>query len=314
VNRQLQFLAEAYRGFEQFCRIELKVSRSILANLWHFWLPLATDLARQHQVVGHPWIQGILGGQGTGKTTLCRILTWILQKWGYRVLGLSLDDLYKTYAERLRLRQQEPRLIWRGPPGTHDITLGIQTLNQILIAQPDQEILVPRFDKSCWQGAGDRTTPDRVQAIDIVLFEGWFVGVHPISDLCFATPPPPITTPDHRAFARFCNQRLREYLPLWQFLNHLLILHLPDYHLSKTWRIQAEQQLRAQGKGGMSDRETEAFVDYFWCALHPQLFIDPLVQAPPKQAPPKQAPLMSTPTPNRIVVQMGAEHQFESIV
>ncbi|MFM7614146.1 MAG: ATP-binding cassette domain-containing protein, partial [Synechococcales cyanobacterium] len=39
---------------------------------------------------------------------------------------------------------------------------------------------VPRFDKSALCGMGDRTTPEIIDQVDIVLFEGWFVGVLPI--------------------------------------------------------------------------------------------------------------------------------------
>jgi len=37
--------------------------------------------------------QGILGGQGTGKTTLAAMLSLILGQLGYHTLSLSLDDL-----------------------------------------------------------------------------------------------------------------------------------------------------------------------------------------------------------------------------
>ncbi|MHC5720383.1 MAG: glycerate kinase, partial [Nostoc sp.] len=123
-------------------------------------------------------IQGIFGGQGTGKTTMCKILSLILDQLGYRTLSLSLDDLYKTYSDRLLLTQQDPRLIWRGPPGTHDVDLGLKVLDQI--RQSQSPVMVPCFDKSAYRGAGDRTTPEMVTGVDIVLFEGWFVGVRPI--------------------------------------------------------------------------------------------------------------------------------------
>jgi len=69
------------------------------------------ELAARHQVLGRPFVQGILGGQGTGKTTLAAILTLLLSHLGYRTLSFSLDDLYKTYPDRLRLRYDDPPLI-----------------------------------------------------------------------------------------------------------------------------------------------------------------------------------------------------------
>lgn len=253
----------------------------ILTSLWNVWLPLALQMAASRQQLGRPFIQGILGGQGTGKTTLAAVLRLIFTHLGYRSLSLSLDDLYKTYAERQRLQQQDSRLIWRGPPGTHDVDLGLQVLEQLRSPHRTEPILVPRFDKSAWQGAGDRTTPERVDDVDIVLFEGWFVGVRPINPTRFdAQTPAPIQTPADRAFARDMNEQLKEYLPLWERLDQLMLLYPSDYRLSQQWRRQAEQQMIASGKSGMSDSQVQRFVEYFWKSLHPELFITPLTRYP----------------------------------
>jgi len=253
---------------------------SWLTTAWTFWLPLAMQLSTLRREAQHPIVQGVLGGQGTGKTTLGMALTLILQTWGDRTLSLSLDDLYKTHADRLHLRQQDPRLIWRGPPGTHDIELGLSVLQALRQSRPDQPIAIPRFDKSLHQGSGDRVASEWVSGIDIVLFEGWFVGCRPVEPLCFETAPLPIQTEADRAFARDMNARLHDYLPLWNCCDRLLVLYPADYRLSKVWRQQAEQKMRSQGKSGMSDAEIEAFVDYFWKALHPELFVAPLVCQP----------------------------------
>lgn len=249
----------------------------ILQPLWQLWLPLAMKLIACHQELGRPWIQGILGGQGTGKTTLGRILTWILTHLGYSTLALSIDDLYKTYLERQQLRKEDPRLIWRGPPGTHDVELGINLLDRL--RNPDgQTIAVPRFDKSLWEGQGDRTEPSLVQDVDILLWEGWFVGVRPVDPAVFDNPPWPIMTEADRSFARDMNQRLRDYLPLWDRLDGLMVLYPEDYRLSLQWRTLAEREMKAQGQGGMSDGEIGEFVEYFWKALHPELFVRPLLR------------------------------------
>ena len=249
-----------------------------LTLLWTLWLPLATQLIQQYQVLGHPLVQGLLGGQGTGKTTLGQALTVILEHLGYRMLSFSIDDLYKTYHEREQLRQQDPRLIWRGPPGTHDVEFGIQVLDQLRHPKAGQLIEIPQFDKSLWQGAGDRIESKWIEPVDIILFEGWFVGCRPINIIQFETAPHPIITETDRQFARDINQKLYDYLPLWQCVDRLMILNPVDYRLSKQWRKQAEQKMIATGKSGMSEVEIDQFVDYFWKALHPEFFIHPLVK------------------------------------
>jgi D-glycerate 3-kinase len=243
-----------------------------LLTLWEVWLPLALHLAERRKMMDQPFVQGILGGQGTGKTTLGAILTLLLDHLGYRTLSWSLDDLYKTYADRCALQAQDPRLIWRGPPGTHDVALGIDVLDQ-LQRGTSQPIEIPRFDKSLHNGMGDRAVPELVSNVDIVLFEGWFVGVRPVDPSVFEDAPAPIITESDRAFARDMNIQLQDYLPLWQRLNSLWVLYVPDYQLSKQWRKQAERAMKAAGKPGMSDVEIDTFVDYFWRSLHPELFI-----------------------------------------
>ncbi|AVH73621.1 glycerate kinase [Nostoc sp. 'Lobaria pulmonaria (5183) cyanobiont'] len=277
IERRSHLLKSVFPAFSEFCQTTFKVEpQEMLQVLWDLWLPLGIKLASQRQQLGRPLIQGILGGQGTGKTTMSKVLILILDHLGYRTVSLSLDDLYKNYSERLLLTQQDSRLIWRGPPGTHDIDLGLNVLDQI--RQLQSPVMLPRFDKSAFGGAGDRTTSEMVADVDIVLFEGWFVGVRPIEPDVFDTAPPPIVTDEDRAFARDMNLRLHNYLPLWERLDSLIVLYPIDYRCSLEWRKQAEQQMIAAGKSGMSDAEIEQFVNYFWRSLHPELFITPLVR------------------------------------
>ena len=261
------------------CRsLGLKHQPTVEANLEKLWLPVALNLATKRKELDRTLIQGILGSQGTGKTTLCIILRLILNYLGISVATLSIDDLYLTYAQRQALQQQDPRLIWRGPPGTHDVNLGLEIIEQCLTGDNSSKILMPRFDKSAFNGAGDRSTPEAVNKPDILLFEGWFVGVQPITEDCFNNPPAPILTSEDIQFAKDNNQRLKAYLPLWHKLDSLIVLYPENYRLSKQWRKEAEQKMIATGKTGMSDEECDRFVEYFWKALHPELFIKPLLE------------------------------------
>ena len=126
-----------------------------IATLETLWLPAALDLVTARQKLDRTLIQGVLGGQGTGKSTLCIILKLILNYLGFSVANLSIDDLYLTHNQRQELRRQDPRLVWRGPPGTHDIALGLQVIEQCLQVNDETEILLPRFDKSKHNGSGD---------------------------------------------------------------------------------------------------------------------------------------------------------------
>lgn len=285
IKQQLDDVQTLYPQLDQFCRDVLHWQSCPLETLWNLWLPLAHWL--RQRLSNSPTIHGILGGQGTGKSTLVAILAEILKLWGVRVCCLSLDDLYLTYLERSQLQQQDPRLRWRGPPGTHDVALGLSTLKQLRQAHPTNPVEVPRFDKSLHNGAGDRTSPEIITGVDAVLFEGWFVGIRPIDPQQFDAVPNLVGPSGGSSklnfdypFAHDCNARLFSYLPLWDELDTLTLLKPLDYRLSQQWRRQAEHQMMASGRRGMGDQEINQFVEYFWQALHPELFIPALLHEP----------------------------------
>ncbi|MBE9008926.1 glycerate kinase [Pseudanabaenaceae cyanobacterium LEGE 13415] len=288
IQSRLALFHDSYDAIADCCS-ELNLSPPI-DTIWNLWLPLAMQIAEWRKSIDRCLIQGFLGGQGTGKTTLTRVLTVLLKQLGYRAVGWSIDDLYLPYVDRVALRSRDPRLIRRGPPGTHDVQLGIEVLTQF--RQGNFPIALPRFDKSLHNGEGDRTVPEIIDRADIVLFEGWFVGVRPIvSQFDIA----PIVTESDRQFARDMNEQLRNYLALWELLDRLIVLYVPNYQLSKQWRKDAEHRMIAQGKTGMSDLEIDQFVEYFWKALHPELFIPPILE-----------------TAN-LVLEIGAEHTVTAI-
>ncbi len=280
VGQGLQLLgtaAEALQTHPQLAPLFKPPLRSqTLVTAWRLWIPWSLHLAQSktNQYGDRPLIQGLLGVQGTGKTTLGIVMGILLKVLGRSLLNLSIDDFYLTYGDRQALRQQDPRLIWRGPPGTHDVSLALKTLDAL--RQNQASVPVPRFDKSLHDGQGDRIAPELIDAVDIVWLEGWFVGCVPLNDRRFEDPlPSPLDSAGDRQFARDCNQRLQTYCPLWERLDQWAVLVPEDYHYSKQWRQQAEQVRIANGGQGLTDGAVSDFVDYFWKALHPDLFVMP---------------------------------------
>ena len=278
IDQRSRLLRSVYAEISQSLvihNIQLDPPSLLLPVLWHYWLPLAQRIAHQQTQIGHCLIQGLLGGQGTGKTTLGFILNILLRHLGKTFLSISLDDLYKTYADRQKLRDRRPHLIWRGPPSTHDIDLGIQVLQQL--RDRSSAVQIPRFDKSLHNGAGDRTEPEISPSADIILFEGWFVGMRPLPISAFDNFVPPILSEGDREFAIECNANLHDYSALWAYLDSLIVIMPEDYKHSLQWRLEAEHKLIATGKTGLSDREITRFVEYFWKALHPELFLPRMI-------------------------------------
>jgi len=81
-----------------------------------FWINKKAEKKR-------PYFVGLAGGQGTGKTTISSILKIILTKYfKLSVFKISIDDLYKTRKDRIKLSKKiHPLLKTRGVPGTHDV-------------------------------------------------------------------------------------------------------------------------------------------------------------------------------------------------
>ena len=68
---------------------------------------------------------GFSGGQGSGKTTVVKILKIILKKFFKRKIYVSsIDDFYKTLKDRNEMSYTTHSLFkTRGVPGTHDVNL-----------------------------------------------------------------------------------------------------------------------------------------------------------------------------------------------
>src|SRR5690554_1225616 len=122
------------------------------------------------------FVYAITGLQGSGKSTLAAQVAAEAGRRGLRCAVLSIDDAYLGRAERLRLaRDVHPLLATRGPPGTHDVALAAGVLDAL---RGGGDVALPRFDKL----GDDRLPPaswPRVRGVDLVLFEGWFLGTPP---------------------------------------------------------------------------------------------------------------------------------------
>ena len=218
-----------------------------------FYIPLAAWMARTREGKEGPLVVGLNGAQGSGKSTLSRLLQDILRgEFGLRAAGFSLDDLYLTRTERERLaRTVHPLLATRGVPGTHDVELGLRTIQAMKEAGDGDEVPIPAFDKgrddSCpkeewtkWRGAAD-----------LVIFEGWCVGAVPQPEGDLDEPVNDLERRDDPdgSWRRWVNGWLADgYAGLFAGLDLLIMLQVPGMDSVFRWRGQQERQL-AEEKG-----------------------------------------------------------------
>lgn len=202
---------------------------------------------------------GICGPQGSGKSTGAKALAALLEAKGLRAAILSLDDLYRTKAERARLAAEvHPLFATRGPPGTHDVALGLATIAALRGGGPTK---LPSFDKR----ADDRVPESEwpiVEAIDVLLFEGWCIGAQPEGEAALATPVNALEAKEdgEGIWRRAVNAALAgDYPPLWATLDHLALLRAPDFATVVRWR----QEQEAKGARAMSPEQVARFCRHY---------------------------------------------------
>ena len=199
-----------------------------------------------------PFIIGLAGGQGSGKTTISSILSIILKKYfKLSVFVISIDDFYKTRKDRRILsKNKHPLLITRGVPGTHDINLMLNFFKKIK-SKKFNTFEVPRFNKSI----DDRYKKSLWYRIkskpDVIIFEGWCVGAKAQSISQLKKPINSLEKKyDQRVkWRKYVNNQLKtKYKDLFKQLDGLLYLKAKNFNLLKEWRLKQERKLWIQTK------------------------------------------------------------------
>ncbi len=195
--------------------------------------------------LGRPVLAGLSGAQGSGKSTTALRLAKRLHDAGFSVAVLSLDDFYLTRAERALLsRDVHPLLSTRGVPGTHDVPMAVRTI-EALQAQHGVTA-APVFDKPSDDRAPPAEWPRYASPVDIVLFEGWCVGVRPMPEDGLAHPINALERHEDAEgrWRRHVDAALRaEYRRLFDRIDFLVLLRAPGFEEVHRWRAEQEMNL-----------------------------------------------------------------------
>ncbi|MBV9511622.1 MAG: kinase [Caulobacteraceae bacterium] len=231
--------------------------------------PLADEAARRLARVPRPCHIGLCGPQGGGKSTGAAMLRLLLQARGLKVALLSLDDVYLTCAERLRLAETiHPLLAVRGPPGTHDVAL-LETVLAALDA--GRSLALPAFDKARDDRRPKSEWPRFEGPADAVILEGWCLGAQPEPPEALREPLNALERVDDPdgTWRAYVNAALARYQPTFRRLDFLIMLQPPGSEAVAGWRREQEAKLRrragSQGPGLkiMSDAEVDRFVQHY---------------------------------------------------
>jgi D-glycerate 3-kinase len=212
----------------------------------------------------HPFVLGVCGAQGSGKSTLAEGLANALEERGIATAVLSLDDIYKTKADRqIMARTIHPLFATRGVPGTHDIHLAEEVLDSLGCRR---ETALPRFDKAADDRYAESEWPMARADTEVLIFEGWCVGARPQAPAALVDPVNQLEADEDPAgiWRAHVNSALAsDYQALFARLDQLVLLAAPSFDVVYRWRTQQEQALRSRVGGGMTDHELEWFIRHY---------------------------------------------------
>ena len=306
----LNFFTKCYHLLAVKAR-DLKINKPLHAECFTLYVPLALHIAQRRTEIfdqhSHAPIIGINGGQGSGKTTLNHLLQIVLKEaFGLHAVGVSIDDFYKTHADRQAMAESiHPLFATRSVAGTHDTPLAINTL-KILRSLSSGACSIPRFDKSLFNGEGDRSPESEwttaLAPIDVVLFEGWFVAAEPQADdeLKDAINDREREEDPEGVWRQTLNHHLAtDYAELFDLLDELIVIQVGSMETIYRNRELQEQKLRdvtkdnADGAGAMSPEAVIRFIALYERTTRHML------KTLTKRA--------------RVVLNLGERHRIESV-
>jgi D-glycerate 3-kinase len=205
-----------------------------------------------------PWILGLQGPQGCGKSTAAAALVESAKAAGWRALAVSIDDFYLTYEEQRRVAERHPGnpyLLYRGYPGTHDVALGARVIDALATAEPGAEVRVPSYDKSAHAGRGDRAPlsswKPAIGPLDFLIVEGWMLGFAPVEEGGLE---PDLIAP---------NRYLAAYAAWTKRLHALIHLTVESMETIVEWRVGSERARRERGETALSDADARDYIERF---------------------------------------------------
>ena len=236
-----------------------------------FFVPLVDLIANRKLDSELTLYLGVNGAQGTGKTTLGKLLVTLLSAREFRVANFSIDDFYLTQSERNQLAEsQHPLLATRGVPGTHDISLLMTKFEELKNLKAEQVCELPRFNKAIDDRCGTEDWQKLIGPIDAVILEGWFVGAPPQATRDIELPINALekTEDADGSWRKYANYQLADqYQSAFDQLDLLIMLKAPSFKQVSEWRSLQEEKLKKIGPidspGIMDEEQLARFIQHY---------------------------------------------------
>ena len=241
-----------------------------IINLKRTYIPISFWIENKYKKKGKTLFLGFSGGQGSGKTTVVKILKIILKKFFKRKIYISsIDDFYKTLQERNKMSHTiHPLFRTRGVPGTHDINL-IKKFFYFIKRKKFKKNKLPKFDKSIDDRLKKKHWFNMKEKPEIVILEGWCVGAKPQSNSLIRRPINNLEKYEDKYFIwrKHANEKLKkEYKKLFALIDHFIFMKIPNFNMVLKWRLLQENKLRKKlrfKKKIMSYNEIKRFIMFY---------------------------------------------------
>ena len=241
-----------------------------IKSLKKTYIPISFWIENKYKKKGKTLFLGFSGGQGSGKTTVAKILKIILKKFFKREIYVSsIDDFYKTLKDRNEMSHTiHPLFKTRGVPGTHDISL-VKKFFDFIKKKNFKKFKLPKFDKSMDERLKKKYWSNIKKRPEIVILEGWCVGAKPQSNSIINKPINILEKYEdkHLIWRKYANEKLKkEYKKLFAMIDHFIFMKIPNFNVVYEWRLLQESKLRKKSHSSkkiMSYNEIKRFIMFY---------------------------------------------------
>ena len=211
-------------------------------------IPISYHLHNSFSKRKTPFLICFTGGQGSGKTTLSFFIQKVLTDFCQRpATGFSIDDIYKSQEERRALAKKiHPLCYVRGVPGTHDINMGLDLINELSSAGPNTETKIPAFCKPEDRHYAWEEWPIYTGKPDFIFFDAWCGGARPLPEQDWLPPFNQLEEEEdpQGIWSKWSNQELsKDYQDLFSLFDLLLMIKVPSMEFVYESRWIQEQTL-----------------------------------------------------------------------
>ena len=264
-----QKIKKKYLKFLKTQEVTSEPFRDKLGQLNKFYLPISEMINKEYIKKKKTRVIGLSGGQGSGKSTISKILKIILKE-GYKLntVIFSIDDFYKTLKQRnIMSKKINSLFLTRGVPGTHDTKMLYECLKK-LKKNKFNKVVLPKFDKSLDDRCSKSQWVKVKKKPNIVIFEGWCVGIdhQKNKDLIIPINKLEKEKDKNRNWRIKVNKELKyNYQKIFNLIDKLIFLRVPNFKYVLKWRLLQEKKLRInfKGKKTMNDTQVRNFIMFY---------------------------------------------------